>query len=115
VDILGQAVPDDLVEATLGCQVVRFRYVKTARGSGPRLVEPHALHWSSPARVTLSAVQLTGPTSDRRARLPAWRTFDVSLIEDLEVLPDVFTPDGRYRPGSSRVRHLIVDCVHGWA
>jgi hypothetical protein len=114
VNILGQAVPDELVEAILGCQVVRFRYVKAARTAGPRLVQPHALHQSSPAKITLSGVQMTGPTSDSRAQLPGWRTFDVSLISDLEVLPDVFTPDQRYRPGSSRLRRLLVDCVDGW-
>lgn len=114
VILLGQAVPDELVSAVLGRHEVRFRYMRDARTSAPRVVRPHALF--APARqVSLSGVQVSGPTSDRRGGLPGWRTFSVPLIEDVEVLPGTFTPDQAFRPGSPRLRHLLADCLNGWA
>jgi hypothetical protein len=47
--------------------------------------------------------------------LPGWRLFNISMIADVEVLPEVFTPDKSFRPRSPFFRHLIVDCLHGWA
>jgi hypothetical protein len=115
VIILGRIVPDELVNAILSRHPVKFRYTKDMRTSAPRIVRPHALYESSPEKISLQGVQVAGPTSHGRMDLPGWRMFDISMIADVEILPEVFTPDKSFRPRSPFFRHLIVDCLHGWA
>ena len=115
VIILGRNVPDELVDAILGCHPVKFSYTRQALTSAPRVVRPHALYESSPGKISLSGVQVSGPTSQASGDLPGWRLFDVSAIADLEVRPGVFKADRRFRPRSPRFGRLILDCLHGWA
>ena len=119
--ILGRTVPDELVDAILGRHPVKFSYTRQALTSAPRVVRPHALYESSPGTISLSGVQVSGPTSHAsRASggsggLPGWRLFGVAMIADLEVQPGVFEPDRSFRPRSPRFGRLIVDCLDGWA
>ena len=122
--ILGRIVPDELVEAILGRHPVKFSYTRQALTSAPRVVRPHALYESSPGTISLSGVQVSGPTShgSRVSRvsgasggLPGWRLFDIGMIADLEVQPGVFEPDPGFRPRSPRFGRLIVDGLDGWA
>jgi hypothetical protein len=115
VIILGRNVPDELISAILGCHPVRFRYLRRALTSAPRVVRPHALYESSPRKISLSGVQLSGPTSQASGDLPGWRMFDVSMIADPQVLPGVFAVDRGFRPRSPRFGRLILDCRDGWA
>jgi hypothetical protein len=115
VIILGRTVPDELVEAILGRHPVKFSYTRQALTSGPRVVRPHALYESSPGTISLSGVQVSGPTSRASGGLPGWRLFDIGMIADLEVRPDVFEPDPGFRPRSARFGRLIVDGLNGWA
>jgi hypothetical protein len=118
VIILGRTVPDELVDAILGCHPVTFSYTRQALTSAPRVVRPHALYESSPGTISVSGVQMSGPTSQAGAasgNLPGWRLFDVAMIADLEVQPGVFQPDRGFRPRSPRFGRLIVDCLDGWA
>jgi hypothetical protein len=118
VIILGRTVPDELVDAILGRHPVKFSYTRQALTSAPRVVRPHALYESSPGTVSLSGVQVSGPTSHARpvsGTRPGWRLFDVAMIADLEVQPGVFEPDPGFRPRSPRFGRLIVDCRNGWA
>lgn len=116
--ILARTVPDELVDAILGRHPVTFSYTRKPLTSAPRLVRPHALYESSPGTISLSGVQVSGPTSQASAAsggLPGWRLFDVAMIADLEVQPGVFEPDRAFRPRSPRFGRLIADCLDGWA
>jgi hypothetical protein len=133
VIILGRTVPDELVDAILGRHPVKFSYTRQALTSAPRVVRPHALYESSPGTISLSGVQVSGPTSQASppsppsppspasqaraagGKLPGWRLFDVGMIADLEVRPGAFDPDPGFRPRSARFGRLILDCVDGWA
>ena len=116
--ILGRIVPDELVEAILGRHPVKFSYTRQALTSAPRVVRPHALYESSPGTISLSGVQVSGPTSHASRASggrPGWRLFDIGMIADLEVQPGVFEPDPGFRPRSPRFGRLIVDGLYGWA
>jgi hypothetical protein len=118
VIILGRTVPDELVDAILGCHPVKFSYTRQALTSGLRVVRPHALYESAPGTISLSGVQVSGPTSHASPAsggLPGWRLFDVAMIADIEVQPGVFRPDRGFRPQSPRFGRLLLDCLHGWA
>jgi hypothetical protein len=117
VIILGRTVPDELVDAILGRHPVKFSYTRRPLTSAPRVVRPHALYESSPGTISLSGVQVSGPTSHSPAsgKRPGWRLFDIGMIADLEVQPGRFEPDPGFRPRSPRFGRLIVDCRHGWA
>ena len=108
-------MPDELAGAILSCHPVTFSYTRQALTSAAREVRPHALYESSPGKISLSGVQVSGPTSSGPGALPGWRLFDVAMITDVEVQPGVFEPDPDFRPRSARFGRLILDCRHGWA
>ena len=111
----GETVPAGLAAAVISRRQVRFCYARDAASAGPRVVSPHAIYRTAAGAVRLQGVQVAGPTSQGQADLPGWRTFDLSLMSGIETLPGRFTAAPEFRPGSPAYRHMIVDCVRGWA
>ncbi len=110
-----EAVPAELAAAVIGRRQVAFSYARDAPSAGPRVVSPHAIYLTAAGLLRLQGVQVAGPTSHGQADLPAWRTFDLSLMSGLEALPGRFRVAPQFRPDSPAYRRMIVDCVRGWA
>lgn len=111
----GEAVPPELAAAVIGRRQVAFSYARDVPAAGPRVVSPHAVYRTAAGLLRLQGVQVAGPTSHGQADLPAWRTFDLSLMSGLEILPGRFRVAQQFRPDSPSYQQMIVDCVRGWA
>jgi hypothetical protein len=70
-------VGEQLVQATLGHEVVAFNY-----GGHRRVVEPHMVALHGAGEVVLFGYQVGGQS--RQGELPGWRTFVVTEIDGLE-------------------------------
>lgn len=107
-------VPAGLAAAILQRRQLRFCYRKDPGASAPRVVNPHVVSESAAGHVRLHGVQVAGPSSHEPTRLPGWRTFDVALMTDVEVLATGFRVAGDYQPGSPIYDRMLIDCLHGW-
>lgn len=68
---------EQLVQATLGHEVVAFNY-----GGHRRVVEPHMVALHGAGEVVLFGYQVGGQS--RQGEVPGWRTFVVTEIDGLE-------------------------------
>jgi hypothetical protein len=83
-----------LIQATLAHQPVTFRYQGLMR-----TVEPHLVGMHEAGEPVLVAYQSEG--ASRTGDLPAWRTFIVTEIEDLEASDRAFAgPRPGFNPGA---------------
>lgn len=108
------AVPAELAAAILARRQLRFRYLKDPGSAAPRVVSPHAVSEPVTGHIRLHGVQVAGPSSHEPARLPGWRTFDVGLMTDVEVLTSGFDVAPDYQPESPLYGRMLIDCLHGW-
>ena len=111
----GETVPAELTAAVIGRHQVRFWYARDVASAGPRVASPHAVYLTAAGVVCVQGVQVAGPTSQGQADLPGWRTFGLSLMSRIEILPDRFEVAPDFRPGSPAYHRMIVDCLRGWA
>ncbi len=70
-------IGEQLVQATLGHELVAFTY-----DGRHRVVEPHMVALHGAGEVVLLAYQVGGQS--RKGDIPGWRTFVLSEIDDLE-------------------------------
>ncbi|HEU4649528.1 MAG TPA: hypothetical protein VFS33_10750 [Gemmatimonadales bacterium] len=73
----GLTVGEQLVQATLGHEVVAFNY-----GGRRRVVEPHMVALHGAGEVLLFAYQVGGESD--QGEIPGWRTFVVTEIDGTE-------------------------------
>src|SRR3954451_20655882 len=77
---------DALVDAIMRRVPVFLRY----RGGETRVVQPHVLYRSATGKLLLDAYQVAGPSAS--GRLPGWREFDLTELEEFEPLGDETFP-----------------------
>ncbi|HEX3811213.1 MAG TPA: WYL domain-containing protein [Mycobacteriales bacterium] len=100
---------DELTAAVRGRQVTRLRYLRNPDSTGPRTIQPHALFQTSTGELRLDAIQLDGPSSE--PTFPAWRSFDLTYIADLELLPETFDCDPSFNPENPhKYRRMVTRC-----
>jgi hypothetical protein len=71
------------------------------KGTGPRIVCPHAMYVSSRGKIRVDSFQVSGYSSHYK-RLPYWRPFDISKIAGIKVLNENFIPAPGYDPLSNK-------------
>lgn len=94
-------IGEQLVQATLGHDVIAFTY-----DGRHRVVEPHMLALHGAGEVVLLGYQVGGQS--RKGDVPGWRTFIVTEIDGLEAAGRKFEGSrGDFNPGHQELVEIF--------
>lgn len=96
-------IQNQLIEAIRSKCKVELNY----KGSGLRIVCPHAVYISPSGNIRLDSYQVSGYSSHSQES-PHWRPFDIAKIKELRILNETFSTIPGYDPLSHKYSNAIV-------
>jgi len=92
---------EDIISAISSRKKIKINYKKR----GDRIICPHVLYISAAGKKTIDAYQTSGYSEIDK--LPQWKSFSVSEINELSILNETFDIAPRYNP-SNREKYVTI-------